>query len=212
MKKIASLACLALGMMVSPVLADDGAYDHLAKKWLVRGRVIGVVPEESSTIHTIGGEASINTQVVPELDFSYFFTDNIAAELILATTRHNATAKGTMIGDLEAGSVWVLPPTLTLQYHFTQLEGLKPYVGAGINYTMYYNEKGADAGRFKVKDSFGYALQAGVDIPVDDRWAINFDVKKLFVKADSKWPSVGVKADIDLDPWIVGTGLTYRLN
>ena len=107
---------------------------------LVRARAIYISPDESSTITPIGGKADFSNETVPELDFTYFFTDNIAAELILATAKHDAKAKGTTAGTFDAGSAWVLPPTLTLQYHFTNFDSFKPYIGAGINYTMYLAE------------------------------------------------------------------------
>lgn len=198
---------LAASALSTPALAIEWAE---AGDWMVRGRVIGVVPDESSSISPIGGKADFDNAVVPEVDFTYFFTKNISAELILATTRHKATAEGTAAGDVDAGSAWVLPPTLTLQYHFTDLPYAKPYVGAGINYTMYYSEDAGSQNSLKIKDDFGYALQAGVDVPIDDRWGWNFDVKKIFVDADASWNGGGITADVDLDPWVIGTGISYR--
>lgn len=170
------------------------------------------MPDEDSTISAIGGRADVSNTLVPELDFTYFFTQNIAAELILATSKHDVTAHGTTLGEVDVGSVWVLPPTLTLQYHFTNFQSFKPYVGAGVNYTMYYGEdEGAAAvTSLKLKDAFGVALQAGVDVPISGRWGWNFDVKKIFVDADASINAGAINADIDLDPWVVGTGITYR--
>lgn len=179
--------------------------------FLIRGRAIYVSPDESNNdVSVVGGKAKASDEIVPEVDFSYFITDNIAVELIAATSKHNAKAKGAAGGDIDAGSTWVLPPTVTLQYHVTRWKGFKPYVGAGLNYTMYYDEKGGAAGDLKIKDAFGYALQTGVDVPIDDRWSWNFDVKKLFVKADAKWAGGAIRSDFDLDPWIIGTGIGYR--
>lgn len=177
---------------------------------LVRARAIYISPDESSTITPIGGKADISNETVPELDFTYFFTDNIAAELILGTAKHHAKAKGTAAGTFDAGSAWVLPPTLTLQYHFTSFNSFKPYVGAGINYTMYLSEDGGSQPEMEMDDAFGIALQAGVDVPLDARWSMNFDVKKIYVDADAEWNGGAVTADIDLDPWIVGFGVGYR--
>lgn len=178
--------------------------------FMVRGRAIYVSPDESSDAINVGGTAKVSNEIVPEVDFSYFITDNIAVELIAATSKHNAKGKNVGGTDIDAGSTWVLPPTVTLQYHVTRWKGFKPYVGAGLNYTMYYNEKGGAVGDLKIKDAFGYALQTGVDVPIDDRWSWNLDVKKLFVKADAKWAGGTVRSDLDLDPWIIGTGIGYR--
>ena len=178
--------------------------------WMVRLRAIDIRPDESSTITPIGGKADFSNELVPELDFTYFFTKNWAAELILATSKHHATAKGTSVGNVDGGSAWVLPPTLTAQYHFTQFEGFTPYLGAGVNYTMYYNEDAGSQQSLKIKDSFGLALQAGVDVPIEGNWGWNFDVKKIYVDADSKWNNGAIAGNIALDPWVVGTGISYR--
>ena len=180
----------------------------LAGSWMVRARAIGVVPDESSTVTGATGTADFSNTIVPELDFSYFFTNNIAAELILATSKHTATLHGA--GDTDLGSAWVLPPTLTVQYHFTDLSWAKPYVGAGVNYTMYYNEKAGALSKPDLQDAFGLALQAGVDVPIDDRWSWNLDVKKIFVDADATWNAGAISADVNLNPWVIGTGVGYR--
>lgn len=135
-------------------------------KWMVRGRALGVVPSEDSSISPIGGRAEVDNSIVPELDVTYFFTPNIAAELIAAITPHDVKAKGTALGDVDVGDSWLLPPTLTLQYHFTQFDGFKPYVGAGLNYTVFFDEDPGTLNSVKYDNSFGGALQAGVDVPV----------------------------------------------
>ncbi len=200
----ATLAMLAIS---APAWATEG--DN-AGSWMVRARAIAIVPDEDSTISAIGGEADFTDEVVPELDFTYFFTDNIAAELILATSKHDAKARNTAVGTVDVGSAWVLPPTLTLQYHFTQFDTFKPYLGAGINYTIYYNEDPGSQQSLKLDNDFGYALQAGVDVPLQGRWGWNIDVKKLFLDADGDWNDGAIHGDIELDPWIFGTGISYR--
>lgn len=202
MKK--SLLCgIAAICFSSGALAEAGDF-------MVRARAIGILPDESSSITTVGGKADFSNEVVPELDFSYFFTDNIAAELILATAKHDAKAQNTILGTVDVGSAWVLPPTLTLQYHFTNFEKFKPYLGAGINYTIYYNEDPGSQQSLKMDNDFGWALQAGIDVPVDGKWGVNFDVKKLYVDADGSWNGGAIRGDIDLDPWIVGAGVSYK--
>lgn len=82
---------------------------------LMRVRGIAVVPNEGGTTDAIGGQAGIDNAYVPELDFTYFFTENIAAELILATTKHDVKMKSTSLArDVDLGDVWLLPPTLTV--------------------------------------------------------------------------------------------------
>ncbi|MER9158359.1 OmpW family protein [Mesorhizobium sp. M0778] len=181
--------------------------------WQIRLRALGVVTEDSGYVNAVPGSGlSYSNTVTPELDISYFFTDNIAAELILGTTYANIEGQG-MIGALgNVGKVWLLPPTLTLQYHFTNLGAFRPYVGAGVNYTIFYNQDAGSADALKIKNTFGTALQVGFDYMVDQHWGVNFDVKKLFLKPDFDVTVGGAKltGKAALDPWLIGAGVTYR--
>ncbi|WP_031247323.1 OmpW family protein [Mesorhizobium sp. LNJC394B00] len=181
--------------------------------WQIRLRGLGVVTQDSGYVNAVpGSDLSYSNTVTPELDISYFFTDNIATELILGTTYANIDGQGTIGGLGKIGKVWLLPPTLTLQYHFTDLGAFKPYVGAGVNYTIFYNQDAGSADALKVKNTFGTALQVGFDYMVDQHWGVNFDVKKLFLKPDFDVTVDGAKltGKAELDPWLIGAGLTYR--
>lgn len=212
MKRYFAAASTATLLGASLLLSNTAqASDDKDYSWLIRGRAITVSPDESADISVIGGDVDIDTSVVPELDISYFFTKHIATELILATTKHNATATGTSLGDVDLGSVWLLPPTLTVQYHFYPTEKFKPYVGAGVNYTYFYNDKhGAAINNISYDNSFGGALQAGMDYNLDEHWLLNFDVKKIWINSDVSINSGAIQADVDIDPWVVGVGVGYR--
>jgi outer membrane protein len=152
-----------------------------AGAFMIRARAIGVIPENnSSRISAIGGRVDATAQAAPELDFSYFFTDNIALELIAATTRHDVKAKGTAVGDVDVGSVWALPPTLTLQYHFFPHSRFSPYVGAGVNVTFWYGASPANppVTHFSVGTGAGPAIQVGVDYNIAGHWFANLDVSR----------------------------------
>jgi outer membrane protein len=190
--------------------------------WMIRLRALGVVPDDDSSNWFVGGaehpgsNLDINTTVVPELDISYFFTRNIAAELILGVTPHQVDAKENIATLGEIGKAWLLPPTLMFQYHFYMDKGIKPYVGAGVNYTIFFNEgSGTNFHDFKLDDNWGWALQAGVDIPLGNNWFFNVDVKKVFLDTTAKvWlngphPTL-VTADVQIDPWLIGVGVGYR--
>jgi len=207
-RKLTTL-CAVAGLAVASIVTPAIAAGKNAGDWLIRGRVIAIAPGESSTISAIGGEAKVDTAYVPELDISYFFTDNIAAELVLATTEHDAEAVGTTLGTVDLGDVWLLPPTLSLQYHFAPDATVSPYVGGGINWTLFYN---ADAPGTTVTDtsfsnSFGPALQAGVDIQMSDTWMLNLDIKKVWLDTDVSINGGAISADLDIDPWIFGVGI-----
>lgn len=178
--------------------------------FLVRARAIAVLPDESATISTIGGDVHIGDEYSGEVDFTYFFTNNIAAELILATSKHSVTATDTSIDDIDLGSVWLLPPTLTLQYHFMPETKISPYVGAGVNYTIFYNSKPGALVSTDYDNAFGLALQAGVDIEIFEDTYLNLDVKKLWLSTDLTADAGGlgtVTADVDINPWIFGIGI-----
>lgn len=183
--------------------------------WMIRGRVLVVHPQESAKldiggVRAPGADVSISTSVVPELDITYFFTKNIAAELILGVTPHKVKGAGTLAG-VDIGEAWLLPPTLTLQYHFTELGMFKPYVGAGINYTVFFNEKWKGGfTSFDLQDQFGFALQAGMDIMLDRHWGINLDVKKLFLEPKVNVNNGLVTGKVKIDPWLFGFGVAYK--
>lgn len=206
------LATLLTLFALSPVLAQDAP---AASKWQARLRGLAVVPAESADIQAIGGDVEISTAVVPELDFTYFFTDNIAAELILGTAKHDVKAVATAAGDIDLGSVWLLPPTLTLQYHFTGLP-VKPYLGTGINYTIFYGiDEGPVADAVQYDNAVGFALQGGFDYPLNDKWFLNLDVKKIFLSTDATVfanTALGavVGADVKINPWLIGLGVGMK--
>ena len=199
--------------MFSQTDSNDNSSDF--SKWQVRLRGIIVSPDESATIEAINGSVDISTAVVPELDFTYFFTENWAAELILATTKHDVKAVSTAVGDIDLGSVWLLPPTLTIQYHFTG-GALKPYLGTGLNYTIFYGEdEGPVADALDYESSVGFALQCGLDYDLSDKWFLNVDLKKIFLQTDvtvnaTTALEATVGADVDINPLIIGFGFGYR--
>ena len=233
--KYSSKPCLKLGlatltaMLVTPAMVYAEAGD-----WVVRARAVVVAPNDDSklgkAVNNLGlGQVMSpsaylepDVNVMPEVDISYYFTKNIAAELILALgSRHDVRVKGdslTTIGNQNLGSVNLLPPTLTLQWHFNPDQMFDPYVGAGVNYTHMLDKnvkftRGALAGnKIKIEnDSWGYALQAGLDINLKDGWLLNADVKYVTVDTDVKANIPGLgwrKVDsLDIDPWVFGLGI-----
>tara|TARA_R110002110_G_scaffold322150_7_gene534548 strand:+ start:5571 stop:6224 length:654 start_codon:yes stop_codon:yes gene_type:complete len=211
-KLSAGISAVALGVVMAGFAAVPAQAEFQGKSagdFMIRARIIDVVPDESAST-TIGGDVKISNDVVPELDFTYFVTDNIALELIAGTTRNEVSHTPTGI---DLGKVSLLPPTLTLQYHFMPKERFSPYIGAGLNYTFFYNEDpaaGSAVTSIDYDDSFGYALQAGMDYAVADNWYLNLDVKKIFLSTDVSMNGGTIRADVDIDPWIFGAGLGYR--
>lgn len=191
---------------------------------LVRVRAIWVAPQEdSSGINpTFPGEkVKVSNSVTPEIDFTYMVTDNIGVELIAATSKHKASGKSGTTGSIgKLASTWVLPPTLTAQYHFNPAGKVRPYVGAGVNYTIFYSEDASGGlesavGPTKVSmsSSFGPAVQAGVDVAVGKNSFVNFDVKwiDMDTTATLRTTAIGTqKVKVHIDPLIVGAGFGWR--
>jgi outer membrane protein len=214
-------AALAADLARRPVVAPPAAME-LFNPWMVRVRALAVLPRDSGSVDQVPGSGlATSNSVVPELDITYFFTSNIAAELVLGVTRHHVTGTGVAAtNNLDVGKAWLLPPTLTFQYHFTSMGPFKPYVGAGVNYTWFFdqsagnvpNAAGVVITRSHLHNSFSPALQVGFDYMLDRHWGVNFDVKKLFLRPD--WDgtsSVGpLTGKVNLDPWLIAGGITYK--
>ena len=167
---------------------------------LVRARAVNL---DSANKDSTGLDLSVNDKTIPEVDVSYFFSPNIAAELVLTVPqKHTLSA-----GSTEIGSLRHLPPTLTVQYHF-DAGAFKPYVGAGVNYTRFSSVNLPDGVDIK-RNSVGLALQVGVDIPVAKDLYLNVDVKKVQIgtKVSVSGTEIG---KFKVDPLLVGVGLGWR--
>lgn len=190
----AILALAALGGIAMPVAAQESP-------WLVRVRAVNL---DSANKDSTGLDLSINDKVIPEVDITYFLTPNLSAELVL-TYPQKHTLKA---GAAEIGSLKHLPPTLTAQYRFTGLGTFKPYVGAGLNYTR-FSSVNLPAGVSIDKNSFGLAVQAGVDVPLSNQLSLNFDVKKVQIRTDVSAGGADI-GKFKVDPLLVGVGVGWR--
>ena len=191
---------LALAVLCAMTSGAAFAQQAAEGSWMVRARAVNL---DSANKDSTGLGLSINDKTMPEVDITYFFNKNIAAELILTVPqKHTLSAGGTQIGTLKH-----LPPSLLVQYHF-DAASFKPYVGAGLNYTRFSSvnrPEGVDIDR----NSVGAALQVGVDIPLAKTLYLNFDVKKVFIKTDVSAGGVQL-GSFKVDPVLVGVGLGWR--
>lgn len=214
---LATVTALLAALAAAPAQAQ-GAGDVL-----IRARAIMVSPTETSgPVRPAfpGATVGVTDSYAPELDFTYMATDHIGAELILATTRHRVSGRGDLSGVGRLARTWALPPTLTLQYHFAPQAKIRPYVGAGVNYTIFHSSRAsavleAAIGETSVhlKDSFGYAVQAGVDVDVSRRVFVNFDVKYIDIDTSARLTTAGAvnRVKVSIDPFVFGVGLGIRL-
>lgn len=195
------IAALGLGAVAAPVMAQESP-------WLVRARAVHIDPaDKSDPVGGVGAGDRIHVEDkwIPEVDISYFFTPNWAAELILTyPQKHTVTLDGASIGTFKH-----LPPTLTLQYHFLPGATIDPYVGAGINYTLLSKVHLLNGAGSLEHDSVGGAIQAGIDFKIDKQWSFNVDVKKAQIRSDVMIG--GAKASrVKVDPVLFGVGVGYR--
>lgn len=195
-KHIVMAAVLAMGSVT-------GAYAQASGEspWLMRVRSVHL---DSSNKDSTPLGLSINNKTLGEVDFTYFLSPNLAAELVLTTPQKQTV----YAGGSEIGSFKHLPPSLLLQYHFTDLQGVKPYVGAGINYTR-FSDVVLPSGVSLDSHSWGWAFQAGLDIPLDRNWSINLDVKKAYIRSDVYVTGSSV-GRFKVDPVLYAVGLGYR--
>lgn len=201
MKTLASLTLLAAAL-AAPSLKAEGP-------WMVRLRAVSLQPaNKSDAAPGIPADAiHVSNKTIPEVDFSYFFTKNLSAELILTVPQeHDVTLNGTKIGTFKH-----LPPTLTAQWHFLPGQTVNPYVGAGLNLTLISDVKLASGALDLDKSSIGAAVQAGVDFKVASNCYINLDIKYVQLKSDVKVAATGAKVTtVKVDPMLYGVGVGYR--
>lgn len=201
-----SLLCAAAAAPQAHAAGDDTLSGIHAGDVLVRLRAISIVPNVDTTGTLSALNVGVNNATVPELDLTYMIRDYLGVELILGTSRHQLTSS---VGGL--GGVNVLPPTLLLQYHFNHAGRVRPYVGAGLNYTLFYNN-GLHVGSQPVSisnHSFGPALQAGVDVQVTKSFFVNADIKKIWMHTDASLNGQPL-GRVSIDPVVVGLGVGMR--
>lgn len=183
--------------------------------WLVRFGVVNVAPNDSSTSLSGAGPNSTvgvdsDTQVFANL--SYMIKENVAIELLAATPfSHDIKGTGALAGAGKVGETKQLPPTLSVQYHFKPKASVRPYVGAGINYTTFFSEKttGALAGTsISLDDSFGLAVQAGVDVDINKDWFFNADIR--YINIESTATTALGTAEVTIDPTVISLGVGTR--
>ncbi len=208
----AAAGAMTLAGGAGGALAQDAGWDVARKgDWIVTGRVTQVSSDADDSIMTAAGADSglnvdIGDSVVPTLGFTYFLTDHVSVEAILGASKHEIRAQGGAT-DVAVHETWVLPPVVTLQYRPMPEARVSPYVGAGVNYMMFF--EGQDKNGFEVEldDGFGYALQAGADVALSGPWTLNLDVKRVWFDTGATVNGGALEADVGLDPWVISLGV-----
>lgn len=221
MTLLSQLSRLATPVALAAALLAPSAQAQTADTqgpWLVRLRAVRLdMANKSDAIPSLAvpqNAITVNDKTIPEVDVSYFFTPNIAAELVLTVPQKQRVTvqQSALGGPTDIGSFKHLPPTLMLQYHFRPDATVRPYVGAGINYTRLsgVNLYVPTVGRLDLdRNSWGLAVGGGVDIALAKNWFLNLDVKKVQIRSDVKLGTQKV-SQVKVDPWLFGVGVGYR--
>ena len=195
-KRIAALTLTsALVAFAAPALAQSQG------DWTL-GIGVGYLDPKSDNGTVLGMDTTIDSDTRPIFTAEYFIRDNLGIELLAATPfKHDIT----LGGNTSADSVKHLPPTLSLNYHFVTNSAWKPYVGAGLNYTIFFDE---DMPGLEIEDSFGVSLQAGLDYMVTENGAVRLNVRWFDIDSDVNLNGRNIgKAEID--PWLVGVSYVH---
>lgn len=206
------LKSLVVAMAAVASLAPIAAHAQSAEEnpWMVRVRAVDLLWQNGQSGAVVqGADVKAANKVIPELDVSYFFTKNIAAELVLTypqTIDINYTSSQTKLGSIKAS-----PPSLLLQYHFTNFGAFKPYIGAGVNYTIFTSRNNLGNGAYSVDNSsFGAVGQIGMDYMFDKNWGLNLDLKYATMSTNVTTAAGADGGKLTLNPWMPAVGVTYK--
>ena len=198
MKMMLCAAALLSALAVNTATAMDQG------DWLLRFGGSYVDPKSNnSEIVDVDSAASFT------FNFSYMMTDNLAVELLAAWPfTHDITLKdGTKVAKTDH-----LPPTLSLQYHFAPQAKFQPYLGLGLNYTKFFNEKTVgplEGSSLSLDSSFGLAGEVGADIMLNDKWFLNLSVRYINIETDATLDG-GSLGKVKIDPWVYGGNIGFR--
>ena len=207
------VAAMAAVASLAPIAAQAQAAAE--NPWMVRVRAVDLLFQNGQS----GGNGAVQAlnikaqnQGIPDFDVSYFFTKNIAAELVLTYPQQVNITAGS--GNTNVGKITALPPSLLAQYHFTDLGAFKPYVGLGVNYTIFGNRQNFPALGNSVtvnQSSLGVVGQIGMDYMFDKNWGMNLDLKYATMSTEVKTVAGGTNlGTLTLNPWMPAVGVTYK--
>jgi len=213
MQRSTTLRALTLAGLLAPAAmipahATAANADVSAGDWLLRGGLTYISPK-SDNGDLINGAHSVDvgSSTRPTGTATYMFTDNFGLELLVGIPfKHDIALEGSSVG-----STRHLPPTLSAQYHFNTGTAYRPYLGAGINYTYFFDEDtesslGED---IDLGDSWGIALQAGIDLAVTDSWFVNAEVRWVNIESTARLDGDRL-GTVEIDPWTFGMNVGYR--
>jgi outer membrane protein len=193
MKKFLVVAAMAAAAVAAVPAAQAAEGDTI-----LRLRAIQIQPEVDSDIPGL----DVDDETSGEIAVTSFLSQHWALDFGVSRARHDITGNGARIGTAE---IW--PVNLILQYHFAREGAIRPYLGAGVNYTRFDKVEVLGANPDVDRNSVGPVAQAGLDIPIGDRFLVNVDVKKFWAGTTLNGAPNG---NLDIDPWVFGAGVGFK--
>ena len=195
-----SLALAALSLIAMPAQAYEKG------DWLLRVGAGSVEPKSNNS-----SIVSVDSGAALVFNGTYFFTPNIAFEILAASPFSHDIHDPT--GAVKLAETKHLPPTFSLQYHFSTEGAFHPYVGAGLNYTLFFDEETTSAlpnTTLSLDASFGLAAQLGVDFDLTDKMFLNVDVRWADIDTEASIPEAGLNFDVEIDPMVYSLTLGWK--
>ena len=220
MKAFARVAAALLAFAAHPAVAQE------AGRFQIKLLGTAVLPDgKIKRVETdlvglpAGTQTKANDNVVPTVALEYFATPSFSVETICCLTQHDVDGTTGLPGAELVADAKLIPATVTAKYHFNP-GGISPYIGAGPAYFMFIDDEPGAAVRplgvtdFKASDELGFALQAGIDLPVGGNgMVVSIDAKRYFVDTTARWydgDTVVIETEHALDPWVLSAGLGFR--
>lgn len=219
MKKLGAIRAIfgMLGVLALPTAgarAQDVNLVPKAGSWFSQNGPIYISFKKESEVAVNGAvvpglEANPSNNVTVSNSIGYNFTSNLSAQLVLGFTPRTAvkTQDGLFLGKVTYGA-----PSLLVDYRLTNMGAFQPFIGVGAMYLFFTDEADGALTNLKVKDSFGLILRAGAEVMLTEKYGVYFAANRIFIDTDASGNlgTARVNADLDLDPWIFQTGVTYR--
>lgn len=199
-------AATALMLALSAAAVTPASFAATAEesRWLLRGGVSQIDPKSDNGRLSVG-DVKVDGATGPSLNIGYRFTPHWAVDVLAALPFEHDFA----INGVSAGSTQHLPPTVTVQYHFLPKARVQPFVGVGLNYTLFMDEQLDSGNELKLSPSFGPSAQIGFDVPINPRWRVGFDAR--YIDIDTKASVDGAPiGTINIDPFVYSLNLGYR--
>ena len=202
-----TLTKLALATALSTVAAVPALAQ--SKGDMLLGLGVHWVNPTDSWSATAAGPVRVDDNVRPTLTFEYFIADRIGLEVLAAWPFEHDAA---LLGAGDVVKTKHLPPTVSIQYHFTNSSNITPFAGIGVNYTHFWDEKGTGALAgvpVSLDDSWGVALHAGADYQISDAGAVRLDLRWIDIDTDASLNGAPLTG-VEIDPWVVGVSYVHR--